>query len=129
MDAETLAQIFHETYERLAPEHGYETRKESAKPWEEVPANNKSLMVAVCGEILARLQPVRPMVPHLAIAMQYVVEKVPDFDKQLKAFLADQADPTGLRIDNLRMQAQFLKRNFEVIDGLLASMEVRDRDE
>jgi hypothetical protein len=69
------------------------------------------------------------MVPHLAIAMQYVVEKVPDFDKQLKAFLADQADPTGLRIDNLRMQAQFLKRNFEVIDGLLASMEVRDRDE
>ncbi len=47
-----LAQHFHETYERLAPEHGYETRKESAKPWSEVPERNKSLMTAVCGEIL-----------------------------------------------------------------------------
>lgn len=52
---EQLAQKFHETYERLAPNHGYETRKESAKPWEDVPANNKALMIAVCGEILADL--------------------------------------------------------------------------
>jgi hypothetical protein len=27
--AEQLAQKFHETYERLAPSHGYATRKES----------------------------------------------------------------------------------------------------
>ena len=44
----------HETYERLAPAHSYETRKASVA-WADVPANNKSLMVAVCGEILAKL--------------------------------------------------------------------------
>ncbi|SRR6266704_547369 len=51
MTPEQLAQKFHETYEQLAPEHGYKTRKESAKPWSEVPENNKNLMIAVCTEI------------------------------------------------------------------------------
>lgn len=53
--AEALAQRFHETYERLAPSFAYETRKASAKPWAEVPDNNKRLMIAVCSEILASL--------------------------------------------------------------------------
>lgn len=44
--AEDVAQRFHEAYERLAPEHGYETRKASAKPWSEVPEQNRGLMVA-----------------------------------------------------------------------------------
>ena len=51
--AEHLAQLFHETYERLAPSHGYETRKASAKPWSEVPEPNRGLMVAVAGHVLA----------------------------------------------------------------------------
>lgn len=50
--AETLARRFHETYERLAPAHGYQTREASAKPWADVPAQNRSLMVAVAGELL-----------------------------------------------------------------------------
>jgi nucleotide-binding universal stress UspA family protein len=50
--AEDLARRFHETYERLAPQHGYETREASAKPWEQVPDTNKRLMVAVCAELL-----------------------------------------------------------------------------
>lgn len=50
-----LAQWFYETYERLAPSFGYETRKDSAKPWEEVPDKNKKLMTAVCREILIDL--------------------------------------------------------------------------
>jgi hypothetical protein len=49
---EELARAFHETYERLAPRFGYETRRESAVPWEEVPENNKQLMIAVCAELL-----------------------------------------------------------------------------
>jgi hypothetical protein len=49
---EALAQRFHETYERLAPDFGYETRRESAVPWDEVPEANKALMTAVCGELL-----------------------------------------------------------------------------
>ena len=56
MDAEELAKLFHETYERLAPKFGYETRKASAKPWAEVPEQNRKLMIAVCGEILESLE-------------------------------------------------------------------------
>jgi hypothetical protein len=52
---EQLAQKFHETYERLAPEYGYETRKESAVPWSDVLEKNKRLMIAVCAEILREL--------------------------------------------------------------------------
>ena len=53
--AEALARRFHETYERLAPSHGYETRKESAVAWENVPEQNKSLMIAVCAELLPHI--------------------------------------------------------------------------
>lgn len=52
-DAEKLAKRFHETYERLAPEYSYKTREASAVPWKDVPDNNKRLMIAVAGELLA----------------------------------------------------------------------------
>jgi hypothetical protein len=52
--AEAIAKAFHEAYERLAPDHGYETREASAKPWDEVPEQNKGLMVAVIEELLDR---------------------------------------------------------------------------
>ena len=51
---EDIARAFHETYERLAPEHGYETRKASAVPWEDVPEQNKSLMIAVVAALIER---------------------------------------------------------------------------
>jgi hypothetical protein len=51
-DEERWAQAFHETYERLAPSFGYETREASAVPWSEVPEPNKSLMIAVANEVL-----------------------------------------------------------------------------
>jgi hypothetical protein len=47
-----LAKRFHETYERLAPLHDYATRKDSSVPWEAVPAKNRSLMIAVCKELV-----------------------------------------------------------------------------
>lgn len=50
---EELARFFHETYERLAPSFGYETRKDSASPWAQVPEKNRRLMVAVAAEVLA----------------------------------------------------------------------------
>ena len=56
MDADKLAQKFHETYEALAPSFGYETREESRKTWEEVPEKNRNLMVAVCRVVLGELQ-------------------------------------------------------------------------
>lgn len=51
-DPYTLAQRFHETYERLAPSFGYETRKESAVPWEDVLEANRRLMTAVVQEVM-----------------------------------------------------------------------------
>lgn len=50
--AEQIAEAFHDIYERLAPEHGYETREASRKPWGEVPENNRELMTAVVEELL-----------------------------------------------------------------------------
>jgi hypothetical protein len=57
-DAESVARLFHETYERLAPYYNYETRKETQKPWEQVPEPNKRLMIAVATEVLSYLFPV-----------------------------------------------------------------------
>lgn len=51
---ENVARAFHEAYERLAPDHGYETRKESAVPWDEVPEHNRALMVAVVADLFER---------------------------------------------------------------------------
>jgi len=52
MAAEQIAQAFHEAYERLAPDFGYQTREASAKPWAEVPEQNRALMVAVVQSLL-----------------------------------------------------------------------------
>lgn len=53
-----LARLFHEWYERLAPSFGYETRRETAVPWHEIPEDspNKRLMIAVCRKILHGLE-------------------------------------------------------------------------
>ncbi len=48
--AEALAKQFHETYERLAPQFGYETREETRQFQSD--STNGRLMIAVCQEIL-----------------------------------------------------------------------------
>ena len=48
---EDMAKKFHEAYERLAPEFGYATKKDSAVHWDYVPKENKNLMIAVCKEL------------------------------------------------------------------------------
>ena len=55
MTAEQLAQIFHDNYERLAPEFGYTSRKTSAVPWVNVPEPNKSLMIATAKAVMREL--------------------------------------------------------------------------
>lgn len=47
-----IAAVFHATYETLAPDHGYKTREASAVDWENVPANNKALMIATVQNML-----------------------------------------------------------------------------
>lgn len=56
MTPEELAQAFHESYERQAPNFGYKTREASAKPWADVPEQNKSLMIAVAAEVLTTMR-------------------------------------------------------------------------
>lgn len=50
--AETIAKRFHDVYVFLAPQHGYETREASAKPWSEVPEQNRSLMISTVFQLL-----------------------------------------------------------------------------
>lgn len=54
MTAEQLAEMFHTTYERLAPQFGYQTRPETAVSWKDIPSTNanKQLMIAVAEDIL-----------------------------------------------------------------------------
>jgi hypothetical protein len=52
--AEKIAAEFHDEYEALAPMFGYRTREESAKPWRDVPEQNRKLMVAVVQSLLDR---------------------------------------------------------------------------
>lgn len=52
-DAEALARLFHETYERLAPDYGYRTREASAVPWDDVPEQNRALMIATADHVIA----------------------------------------------------------------------------
>lgn len=68
--AEIVAKAFHEAYERLAPGFSYETREASAKPWEEVPDNNRDLMIATVKDLLESgviSQPSRKRLPNRRI--------------------------------------------------------------
>lgn len=74
-----VARRFHETYERLAPAFGYETRRESAVPWDDVPQDNRDLMVAVAsfivGEFIAPLTAERDQARDLAFRAAFGVEE------------------------------------------------------
>lgn len=65
MKAEPLARLFHETYERLAPDYGYRTREASAVPWDEVPERNRSLMIATADHVIDVYQ--EPGVPTMEL--------------------------------------------------------------
>lgn len=54
-DAEVVARLFHEAYERLAPAFGYVTREETRVPWEQVPDHSRRLMIATAAEVLAEI--------------------------------------------------------------------------
>jgi hypothetical protein len=58
---EALARLFHDSYERLAPQFGYETRNDT-REFDPASTNGK-LMIAVCGEIRQALR-ARQRVPE-----------------------------------------------------------------
>lgn len=51
---EAIAFEFHRTYEKLAPEFNYKTQKPTAVDWEDLPKNNKDLMIATVEDLLKR---------------------------------------------------------------------------
>jgi hypothetical protein len=50
--AEIIAKRFHEVYEDLAPTMGWETQERSRKSWEQLPIENKWLMVKVVEQLM-----------------------------------------------------------------------------
>jgi len=58
MRAEELARAFHNTSERLAPVYGVSTEDETPIAWEDLPEQERTLMIATATEILKRMQPV-----------------------------------------------------------------------
>lgn len=53
VDAEYWAEMFHEVYERRAPDFGYHTRPESAVSWDALSEGHKGLMITTVREVLA----------------------------------------------------------------------------
>ena len=51
---EELARLFHETYEALSTDYGYETRADTRKF--DPASQNGRLMIAVCARIIAALE-------------------------------------------------------------------------
>lgn len=83
MNAQDLAVLFHDTYERLAPSFGYETRTDTRKFDPTTP--NGRLMIAVCGEVLATLRPTaietaRDALVDAAVEWQYQAQPEDDHD-------------------------------------------------
>lgn len=93
--AEQVARLFHETYERLAPDFGYKTRTASAVPWDEVPGPNRSLMIAVAAEVAPAIRAraaaaerdglMRWLHSEAEELRQHSEESEPTFDDQIRA--------------------------------------------
>jgi hypothetical protein len=88
-DGHALARRFHETYERLAPSFGYETRADTRQF--DPASSNGRLMVAVCSEI-ARTTSASPDLARLIIAARNVAfgdqgaEAIRELDEASEAF-------------------------------------------
>lgn len=65
----------------------------------------------------------RLMQPHLQTISKFLAKQTPRFIEVLDAFLACPVDVTGLRVYNLRTMAQDLKKDYEIIDGLLSRLD------
>lgn len=52
--AEQIAREFHRAYEAAAPRFGYETRRDTRRPWSKVPKANRDLMCETVRDLLAR---------------------------------------------------------------------------
>jgi hypothetical protein len=110
--AEQLAQLFHETYERLALEFGYRTREASAKPWADVPAKNKALMIAVCAEIVKYV--IEPELARLQVAQKLAEQQHRAAINELEEF---RSDCIRLRVERDGLLRLFFRPFYKGVDS------------
>ena len=143
-EALETAKRFHEEYERLAPNFDYKTRRSSAKPWEEVPENNRRLMVATCRVVLRmvhdeedRLREVLGLVrdhlernavkcPECRRAYAYVEEELRD-SRKYPPTQADQIRALATETDNLSAPLFGWTKRREVTKRLRQFADLLDR--
>ncbi len=63
------------------------------------------------------------VIPRLVTESHYLHKTLPAFTEALQAFLANQDDPVGMRMYDLRMIAQRLQWSFKQIGSLLAVLD------
>lgn len=51
---DAVARAFHESYEMFAPAIGWDTQTKSRMSWDDVPSDNKQLMLVVVTDLLSR---------------------------------------------------------------------------
>jgi hypothetical protein len=49
---EAIAHAFHDSYEKQADEHGWQTQESTRVAWEDLPEQNRTLMIAVVSDLL-----------------------------------------------------------------------------
>ena len=52
-EADHIARRFHDLYEELASEHGYETREDTRVDYDDLPVENRGLMISVVGRLIS----------------------------------------------------------------------------
>ncbi len=141
LDPEQLARRFHDIYEQLAPNFGYETRPETRTFDPESP--NGKLMIAVCGA----LQPTPGQFTTMCLAIEDAIAevaklrnpeqhgyvKVIDVEKLLCDKLGIQWSATGISIasmiDRLAAENQRLRDRERVLVGALINRDGGSHDE
>lgn len=120
-EALQLAQLFHETYERLAPGFDYKTRRGSAKPWCKVPENNRRLMVATCRVVLAAIKTDEERLRNVLVMLRDHLEKTaPTCPACRKGFVYAEGE---LRDGDVPLtQAERVRDLADDTDGLSASL-------
>lgn len=51
-NSEELAKFFHDEYDKLAPRYGWRTQISTQVTFDQLPDNNRALMVAVCEQVV-----------------------------------------------------------------------------
>lgn len=86
LDAEKLARLFYGTYERLAPEHGFQGGEEETVPWDELPDDEKALTIAVAEVVLKRIQ----VTVYARLVEEQIADRMPEIERELRTQFAEE---------------------------------------